>query len=127
MKLKVNYEFLPERKSKNNDSLSWWKFQNSLLLRSWTAHTMATFVVIVSMAALHRSKTIEIEEKMISTIISCDKRTLRKAIEALEKMRLITRLEREEREERERDEWDEEEEELAKARGLEILKELENA
>ena len=101
MKIKINYEFLPSKSAKSGDSLSWWKFQNALLLRHWTAHTLSTFVVLVSLAALERSNKITIEEKLVCSILSCDRRTLQKSLKSLEEARLITRLEREEREERE--------------------------
>lgn len=108
MKIRVNYEFLPSKSAKNGDSLSWWKFQNALLLRHWTAHTLSTFVVLVSLAALERSNKITIEEKLVCSILSCDRRTLQKSLKSLEEARLITRLEREEREEREDELTDEE-------------------
>ncbi len=91
--IKISYEFLPEKK-KTDSGLAWWKFQNALLLRQWKAHTLATFVVIVSLATIEKSKTITIEEKLISSIIGADKRTVEKAIQELEKMRLITCIDR---------------------------------
>lgn len=91
--LKIEYEFLPEGKKKDA-GLAWWKFQNALLLRKWNAHTLATFVVIVSLATIEKKRSITIEEKLISSIIGSDKRTVIKAIENLEKMRLITSIDR---------------------------------
>lgn len=104
--IKISYEFLPEKK-KTDSGLAWWKFQNALLLRQWKAHTLATFVVIVSLATIEKSKTITIEEKLISSIIGADRRTVEKAIQELEKMRLITCIDRQTEEKEEKEEIDE--------------------